>query len=206
VRRIFRATLAMGRPLPFDHPVLGSYEALCLDWYLGPGAGSAVVAADPDGTVRGYLLGCLEQRGYERWARRAALRWLAATAALAATGRLRGPAVTFVRLRIADGLAGLRQPAPPHDAHAHCNLDADVRDLGTGHRLAGAMDRMVEQAGLPGWSGELNVPAGGSLEALLRQGAVEHGRMRNRTFSWLLGQPVDRVTLERTLAARAVAL
>jgi hypothetical protein len=206
VRRIFRATLAMGRPLPFDHPVLEGYEALCLGWYLGPGAGTAVVAVDDDERVRGYLLGCLDQRGYDRWVRHAALRWSAGAASLALNGRLRGAAATFVRLRIADGLTSLRQPSLPHPAHAHFNLDGDVRDLGTGHRLAGAMDRMVEAAGLTGWSGELNVPAGGSLAALLRQGAVEHARMPNRTFSWLLRHPVERVTLDRTLANRAGVL
>lgn len=36
VRRLFRDTIALGRPLPFVCTALERYEALCLDWYLRP--------------------------------------------------------------------------------------------------------------------------------------------------------------------------
>jgi hypothetical protein len=36
IRRLFRATLAGGHPLPFTVPGLAGYGALCLDWYLAP--------------------------------------------------------------------------------------------------------------------------------------------------------------------------
>ncbi len=200
IRRIFRATLLLGQPLPFDDPTLDGYERLCLDWYLAHGT---VLVADVDGEVRGYLLACLDQPGFERWARRRALRWGAAVSLRIAAGRCRGAARRFAALRIRDGLTSVRTaPAAPMPAHAHLNLDPEVRAGSLGHRLAKAMDELVEAAGLPGWFGEVNVPPGRSLAAIERAGAVVVHRQRNRTFSWLLGVPVDRATIARPLATR----
>jgi hypothetical protein len=38
VRRIFRHTLSLGRPLPFTLSRMHAYERLCLGWFLGRGA------------------------------------------------------------------------------------------------------------------------------------------------------------------------
>lgn len=44
VRWVFRATLAMGRTLPFEHTTILAYEELRLGWYLSAGRRAAVVA------------------------------------------------------------------------------------------------------------------------------------------------------------------
>lgn len=199
VRRLFRDTVAMGDPLPFDLPGLAAYEALCLDWYLGPGRGAAAVLADGD-DVLGYALVCLDNRAYRRWAVPAALSWAAGAAGRALTGGLRGPAATFVRLRLADGLAAWRGgPPEPAPAHAHVNVVRGAR-RGAGFRLVGHVDRTCAAAGLPGWFAEMNAPVGRRALAVARlHGHVLH-RAPNRTLSWLAGEPVERLTLLRRLA------
>lgn len=200
VRRIFTATLLLGQPLPFEHPTLVDYARLCLDWYLTQGA---VLVADVDGEVRGYLLACLDQRAYERWVRRRAIVWGVRATCRIAVGRCRGPARRFAWLRIRDGLTATRTAPPaPMPAHAHLNLDPEIRDRSTGHRLVAAMDTMVERLELPGWFGEMNLPPGRSLAAVDRAGAVVVHRQPNRTFSWLLGCPVERTTIVRALDSR----
>lgn len=202
VRRIFRATIVLGRPLDLPYADIVSYERLCLDWYLTAGRDHARVV-EQGGEVVGYLLACLDQSAWEAWSRRRAVRWAARSLWRLATGRLSADARRFARLRIEDGLDTWRNaPPPPFPAHAHLNLYPHVRAAGTGHRLAAVMDEMVEAAGLDGWYGEINVPQGGSLEALEREGAVVVHRMPNRTFSWALQVPVHRAMVARSLAAR----
>lgn len=204
IRRILRATLQLGAPLGVDAGEMGGYESLCLDWYLDHGN---VVVALEDGRVRGYLLACLDQPAYERWARRRAVRWGTGAIGEIVIGRRRGDARRFAWLRVRDGLTAWRQaPRAVLPAHAHLNLDPEVRGAGTGHRLASAMDDLVTDAGLPGWFGELNVPVGGALTAIERAGARVVHRQPNRTLSWLLGVPVDRATIARPLHLRTQAL
>lgn len=199
VRRLFRDTIALGDPLPFHLPGLAVYEALCLDWYLGPGRDAAAVLSDGD-QVLGYGLVCLDAAAYRRWAVPAALSWAAGAAGRALTGGLRGPAATFVRLRVADGVAAWHGgPSEPAPAHAHVNLARGAR-RGAGFRLAGHVDRTAAAAGLPGWYGEINARAGRrALAVERRQGHVVH-RAHNRTLSWLAGEPVERLTILRRLA------
>lgn len=206
VRRVFRETLVLGRPLPFDDPHLKRYEHLCLDWYLTHGAPHAAVVVS-GGEVRGYLLACLDQVAYEGWVRPRALAWAAHATARLATGRCRGDAARFARLRLRDGWRdACSWTAPPCRAHAHLNLEPDLRYEGIGHRLAGRMDAMVGETGLDAWFGEINVPAGRSLAALTRQGVTVHARTRSDTFSWLLNRDVERVTVVRSLAGRRAIL
>lgn len=202
VARIFRATLALGRPIDLDYAVLVDYQRLCLDWYLTHGRPHARVV-EQDGEVVGYLLACLDQEAFTAWSRRRALRWAAGVLWRGATFRLRATARRFVALRVADGLdAWWTDPGAPFPAHAHVNLTADVRDAGIGHRLAGTMDELVEDAGGEGWFAEVNVPQGTSLAAFAREGARVVRRTRSRTFSWALDTSVTRVTIVRPLADR----
>lgn len=206
IRRIFRATIVLGRPLALEYADLVSYERLCLDWYLTHGRADARVV-EQDGEVVGYLLACLDQPAYDEWIRRRAVRWAGRATYRLATARLRGDALRFAKLRAQDGLSAWQgAPPPPFPAHAHLNLSAHVRDGGVGHRLVAVMDDLVEAAGFPGWYGEINVPEGGSLRALERQGARIVHRMPNRTFTWALGTPVDRVTVARSLTERSQRL
>jgi hypothetical protein len=195
IRRLFRATLLRGRSLPRSVGDLDAYESLCLDWYLR--RGQAIVAVE-DGRVQGYLLACLDELEHRRWVRRRALRWALVMAGEAVLGRRRGDARTFVRLRIRDAVHGWRQTPPaPFPAHAHVNLAPHLRSARIGPRLAAAMDDLAAAAGHDGWYGEMNVPAGRSFAALERLGVAVTHRQPSRTFTWLEGAPIERVTLAR---------
>lgn len=205
VRRIWRATLAMGAPVAFSGQVVDHYEALALDWYLDPAnheAGRAdAVVVEQDEAVRGYALACLDEGHFSRWATRRALRW--GVRALATLPAQPPDVRMFVRLRVRDGLHAWRHQVPaPFPAHMHLNLDPEFRGGGIGHRLVGWMDRRVEAAGHDGFVGEVNVPVGGSVRAIEAAGARVVDRVPNRTFSWLLGVPVDRCVVARALAER----
>jgi hypothetical protein len=140
VRRVFRETVALGRPLPFPVPGFAAYDQLCLGWFLGPGWEDAAVL-DQDAVVRGYVLVCTDLPAYRRWAARAAAAWaLRATARLAA-GRLAPEAARFYRLRLLDGGQALKGgPAPPMPAVVHLNLDPGLRGGMEGLRLARRAD------------------------------------------------------------------
>ena len=90
VRALFRATLALGRPLPFAVPDLDAYERLSLDWFLGPGRGAAAVL-EAEGEVVGYTLVALDHDAYHRWAVPRAVAW----GARAVAGLAAGLAKTF---------------------------------------------------------------------------------------------------------------
>lgn len=200
VRRIFRATLLLGRPLPIDGGDLYAYESLCLDWYLVNGT---VLVAEQDGRIQGYLLACLDHERYVRWAEPRARRWGRRVLAKIALGELRGDERRFALLRIRDGLETWRTRLPaPYRAHAHLNLDSVARGASTGARLIAAMDELVDAAGLDGWFGELNVVRERSLRVFEHAGAQVVHRQHNHTFSWLLGRPVQRATIARPLAGR----
>ena len=205
VRRIWRETIALGSPIDFSYEDLASYESLSLDWYLDPANHDArrcdAVVVEEDGRVRGYLLACLDQQHFDRWCTRAGLRWGVRSA-------LRLPLLSkharmFVRRRIADGLHAFRHQAPaPFPAHMHFNLDPQLRGHFIGHHLVGWMDRRVAAAGLDGYFGEVNVPEGRSLRVFEDGGGRIVDRVPNRTFSWILGQHVERAVIARPLADR----
>lgn len=199
VRALFRATVALGRPLPFDLPDLGAYEHLCLDWYLGPGRDAAAVLTH-QGEVRGYVLVCLDHTAYRRWAVPHAVVWAARVGALLAARRYGPEAATFARLRIADGLAGWRAaPRPPQPVAMHFNVARGARSGGAGLRLAAHVDGLCLDRGLSGWYGEINAPAGRRAAALERLGGRVVHRQPNATLSWLTGRAVERLTVERPL-------
>ena len=200
VRRVFRQTVALGRPLPFPLPGFAAYERLCLDWFIGPGREDAAVL-DEDAVVRGYVLVCTDLPAYRRWVARAGAAWALQATARLAGGRLAPDAARFYRLRLRDGLLALRDgPAPPMPAVVHLNLDKGLRGGTEGLRLLGHADRRCAAAGLPGWYGEVNAPVGGRAAGLRRAGLQVVHRVPNHTLSWLAGRPVERLTVVRRLA------
>ncbi len=199
VRRLFRDTICLGRPLPFAVPQWAAYESLCLDWYLHQGRADAGVLVD-DGDITGYALVCTDAGGYQRWQRGQAAQfsYLAATELL--TRRMAPDASKFLRLRLQDGWDLWRQGAvTPLAAHAHLNLAPGSRATQAGRQLADHVDRRCRAAGLPGWFGEMNAVVGHRTRALERLGATVVHRAPNHTLSWLLGQPVERLTVARPL-------
>lgn len=206
IARIFGATVLLGAPIAIGPRAMARYRALCLDWYRGAGdAGGGIVALE-DGVVRGYLLHCLDQDAFTRWQRRAAVRWAVGELLAALTGRRSRAERRFLRLRLIDGWRSLLDaPEPPYPAHAHFNLDSEVRGRSTGHRLAAAMDELVAGRSYDGWFGEMNLPEGFPTDALERAGAHLGHRQRNITLSALTGMAVWRTTVLRPLADRTAA-
>ena len=200
IRALFRATLLLGRPLPFAErapALLAAYERLCLDPYLAPNSPTVVgVLRDTrSGPVRGYALVCLDAtrlrrpraRGLARFAARVTP-WLVA----------RGEASVFARGRVRDGWA-LRRPARPVRAwpHAHLNAAPGATCL-PGRLLADYVDDVCRAAGHPCWYGEINTRVGRRAAAITdRWGGEIVDRTPNRTLSRLLGVPVERLTVLR---------
>jgi hypothetical protein len=207
VRRVFRSTLALGRPIPFPLPGLARYEAVCLDWYLGPGRDDAAVV-EHDGTVVGYALVCTDEAGHARATRDAAVRFAAWAAPRVVARRLPEPARTFWRLRLADGWAAWRRSRRPHQpgggvpppAHAHLNLVRGARATHATLDLLAHIDERVRAAGLPSWRGEVNAVRGRRRSALERVVGPIVDTVPNRTYTWLAGRPVDRLTVDRLVA------
>ena len=199
VRWLFAQTVGLGRPLPFPVDLFDLYQALCLDWYLGPGRSDAAVAVD-DHAVSGYALVCTRPADYERWLRRKALGFLVRSGVAALRPSLSG---RFLRLRIVDAWHARRHPiSPPMSAHAHLNLAPRARRGPGARMLVEHIDERCRLAGLPGWFGEMNAPAGRRSGALVRLGATVVHRSPNRTLSWLCDTPVERMTVVRTLGSR----
>src|SRR5262249_1298187 len=203
---LFRATVALGRPLAFaaDAPrLLDAYEQLCLGWYLDPASPAAVgvLRDEPGGRVSGYAIVCATDGEFARWQRRAAARFLLAAASSLRGGRGR-PASRFLRTRVADGWA-LRRPLASVRGlpHAHFNAAPDRRGL-PGRALADFVDAACAAAGHDAWYGEINARAGRREAAITRRwGGEVVQRERNRTLSWLAGEPVDRLTVLRRVPA-----
>lgn len=199
VRAVFRRTLALGQPLPFSLPGLARYERLCLGWYFQHAWSDAAVL-DDGRAVRGYALVCTDEAAYRRWAAPVTAAWLATVLAALLGGRLPDAAVEFYRRRLRDGFEALRRSAaPPMPAHAHVNLDRDLRAGRAGLALLDHVDERCRQAGLPGWYGEVNARRGRRVAALRAGGFELVRRAPNHTLSWLAGEPVERLTVVRAL-------
>jgi hypothetical protein len=200
IRQVFRSTLALGRPVPFPLPGLARYEAICLDWYLGPGRDDVAVV-EQDGTVVGYALVCTDGGGHTRGTRDAAIRFAAWAAPRIAARRLPDPARTFWRLRLVDGWAAWRRSrhtsASPPAAHAHLNLVRGARATRATLQLLAHIDDRVRAAGLTSWQGEVNAVRGRRRSALERVVGPVVDETPNHTYTLLAGRPVDRLTVER---------
>lgn len=198
VRAIFRSTLVLGSEAPIPLDGLEAYEALCLDWYLGPGRSNAGLAEGPRG-AEGYALVCLDPEGFTRWRRRATARYLRATGTDLLAGRLAGPTRRFHLLRIRDaaGLLGSPGAAEGVTAHVHLNVARSARDGRVAAALRSHADEVCRAAGTPAWVGEVNGAVGTRLAALQRVVGPVVARRPNHTLSWLRGEPVERLTVVR---------
>ena len=195
VRRLFRETLVMGRALPFVLTDGGRYEALCLDWYLSSGRHDAAVV-DAGGQIVGFALTCTDQAAFRRWVRTRAARYALYSLLTLVRTDPRSPVARFHRCRLRDGWVMMRGPAPPLRAHGHINLSPQ-RAGWAGLALVKHIDERCRRAGLSGWYGEINAPVGRRADALERFiGSIVH-RAPNHTLSWLMGRPVERLTVAR---------
>jgi hypothetical protein len=204
VRATFRSTLVLGAAAPFELPDLDHYEDLCLGWYLGPGRRWAAVVVDDEGRTAGYLLACPDPTSHGRWVRSRAVRFTARVLLGLVTRRYPPEASTFWRLRLQDGWVAWRHGAPdPFPMHVHLNLVPGVRATQAGRLLVRHADTVCRAEGGTGWFGEVNAPAGRRAAALERLGGRVVHRTPNRTFSWVRGGPVERLTVVRVLPVEA---
>jgi hypothetical protein len=200
LRRLFRETLVMGRPLPFGLADGGRYESLCLDWYLGDARDNAAVV-DAGGQIVGFALVCTDQASYRRWIRARAARYALYSVLTLLRTNPRSSISRFHRRRLRDGWVMMRSPAPPFDAHAHINVLPHRLATWAGLSLLHCVDERCRREGLDGWYGEINALEGKRAGALARVvGPVVH-RAPNHTLTWLVGRPVERLTVARTLSS-----
>ena len=198
LRQVFRDTFVMGRPLSFHLNDGGRYEALCLDWYLGIGRQDAVVV-DAGGQIVGFALVCTDQAAFQRWVRSRAARYAVFSVLTLARTNPWSPLARFHRSRLRDGWVMLRSPSLPFRAHAHVNVRPHQLAGWAGLALLNSVDERCRRAGLAGWYGEINALVGRRASALQRVvGSIMH-RAPNHTLSWLVGRPVERLTVARTL-------
>ena len=206
VRSIFRETLFLGREVPAHWSDLAAYERLCLGWFLGRGRIDAAVLEDDDGLVAGYVLVCVDPRHLHRWEKRAGARFFLRVGPGLVAGRYEEEAARFYKRRIQDGWdLWRRSPSLPGLGIVHMNMRPAVRASSAGRLLADHADRRVRAAGLGGWYGEINAPAGTRARALERLGGEVVHRGANRTLTAAMGVPVERLTVVRRLDAHQAA-
>lgn len=206
IRSIFRETLLLGREVPGQWPDLAAYESLCLDWFLGRGRIDSAVLEDDEGRAVGYVLVCADPDHLRRWETRAGLRFFLRIGTGLVAGRYEEQAARFYRTRIQDGWDLWRHsPSLPNLGVVHMNMRPSARAGGAGRLLADHADRRVAAAGLDGWYGEINAPAGARARALERLGGQVVHRGRNRSLSAVVGAPVERLTVVRRLEGHRAA-
>jgi hypothetical protein len=83
--------------------------------------------------------------------------------------------------------------------HVHLNLMPSVRAGRGGRLLAARADELCRRLGAFGWYGEINARAGRRASALQRLGGEIVRRSPNRTLTWVMGAPVERLTVVRRL-------
>lgn len=196
VRDIFWSTIRLGGRL--DAVVrLRRYEELCLGWYLGPERALVRLLCE-GGRPVGYVLLGTRRQAHRRWQRRRAVMFALTGAAALAAQRHDPSTARFVRLRLIDGWT-LRSSPVPMAVHVHLNLLPSAR-AGRGARLlVDHVDAVCRRLGEPGWFGEVNAPVGRRAAALGRVGLEVVHRAPNRTLSSVLQQPVERLTVVRSL-------
>jgi hypothetical protein len=207
LRRVFRATIALGRPVSlgadFD-AALRPYERLCLEWYLRTAREQACVLRDGDRVV-GYALVCLDPEGFARWQQRAGARFTAHVVPRLLARRYPTSIRRFYRLRLRDGWDLWRHSEDRVAGLPHAHMNATTMGGLPGRLLADHVDAVVAAAGFESWYGEMNARAGRRVAALSRWGAEIVSRRPNGTLSWLTGSPVERLTVLRRVSDRRMA-
>lgn len=204
IERLFDATVLLGVglervPAAFDH-----YRRLSLGWYLGPGRADAAVAVDPSGTVVGYTLVCVDEAAASRYATTMAVRLGRHVAAAVLSGHLDRASRDFYWARTRDaGVLLAARRSPPAPVHAHLNVRQGARTLTVSRALVDHVDRRCRVAGHDVWYGEMNEREGTRRRALERLGGEVVHTAPNHTFTRLLGEPVQRLTLVRRLSTAA---
>lgn len=199
IRELFWSSMLLGYPLPIDIQCADEYESLALGWYLEMGRGSACVAV-LEGRVVGYCLFCPDSPDYSDDQRKRTLRLVGAIVRLLARGRLSASSARFYWSRLRDAVTiwrSRRRMPLPAGMHAHMNVHHGFHSGNVSLALRGFADRECRLAGSDVYFGEMNAMGGSRVAGLRRVGGDVIDVSRNRTFSWLAGGDVNRVTLLR---------
>ena len=199
IRKLFWQTLTIGNPLSFDLTCAKQYEALGLNWYLTKGSHDGVVAL-VDEKVAGYCLVCLDCVSFRR-AQRSQLFKLAGYVLIAfATGRINSKSRLFYWHRLSDSLTIMRtrKVLPANiDMHVHLNVVSGYNDGSVSLRLRAHADNVCISSGSAAYFGEMNSIGKRRTLGLRRVGGKIIDESINRTFSWLTGQDIHRLTMVR---------
>ena len=207
LRRVFRATIALGHPVSLGADFDGAlrpYERLCLEWYLRAGREQACVLRDGNRVV-GYALVCLDPEAFARWQQHAGARFTAHVVPRLLARRYPASIRRFYRLRLRDGWDLWRHSEDRVAGLPHAHMNATTMGGLPGRLLADHVDAVVAAAGFESWYGEMNARAGRRVAALSRWGAEIVSRRPNGTLSWLTGSPVERLTVLRRVSDRRMA-
>jgi hypothetical protein len=199
IRELFWQTLTIGDPLSFDLTCSKQYEALGLNWYLTSGSRDGVVAL-VDEKVAGYCLVCLDGVSFRR-AQRSQLFKLAGCVLIAlVTGRINSKSRLFYWHRFRDSLTIMRtrKVLPANiDMHVHLNVVSGYNDGSISLRLRAHADNVCISSGSSAYFGEMNSIGKRRTVGLRRVGGEIIDQSSNRTFSWLTGQDIHRLTMVR---------
>lgn len=200
---LFRSTFALGDELVFVPALFDRYIQVALGWYLENPDDSVVVVAD--GEVVGYGLLCVDHAALDRWMRGRMMRFVVAVMCRAATGRLDRNSRRFYWLRLRDTLTivrsrtGVREPT---EAEVHLNVSSGHRSGWASLLLLDALDSRCRAAGLVSWVGEINASPGTRIKPLRRIVGEIITVAPNRTFTWMMGEAITRLTVRRRLSER----
>jgi hypothetical protein len=203
VRRIFRATLIVGKPMSANLINFDLYESMCLDWYLIHEPANAAVVLDENHCVLGYALVCLETETYERWLKAKAYKVARKNFIALLLGRMSKVDRQFYSRRFLDSftVALSRSKADIHsEPHAHLNIVPGSRTGGTALTLLEHIDTVCRKSGSNSWVGEVNAMGNKRSKALVRVVGQVIDSKKNRTASHFAGTEVNRLTVRRTLA------
>ena len=201
VRHLFQETFLMGRPLGFPLDEVGLYEELSLAWYLTHAARLGAVAIR-DNEVVGYALVCTDPVAYDEWLAKVAKKLTRRVFARLVTLRLSARSRKFYRLRFLDSLTVWKsRKRLPIDvgAHVHMNIKEGERSGAVALALLGHIDHVCREHGVTSWIGEINASLGSRERALARVLGEIIAIEPNRTFTDLVGHPVNRLTVRRDL-------
>ena len=203
IRRLFWETVTIGHPLPFELTCAKHYENLGLNLYLINGAADSTVAL-VDGEVVGYSLVCCDSESFHQVHRKYFVILVASVLLALITGRSNKESRRFYWLRLQDSLtiSRTRKVLPKNvHMHAHLNVGHGFQDGSVSRKLRDHADRVCLSYGATAYFGEINAVGGRRILGLHRVGGQIVNDSTNKTFSWLTGQDVHRLTLIRHLAA-----
>ena len=206
VSQLFWENMLIGHPLPFELACKVTYEKFCLDWYLN-NPHHSVVAMHGNNVV-GYALVCADQESYEKVERRNIIRLTLALIIAVVSFRINRLSLEFYVRRLRDSLTLLKsrhQIPDDVDIHAHVNIDHAHHNGTIARMLRDHVDARCIELGRRGWFGEMNAVGGSRVVGLQRVVGTVVSVDKNHTFTWLMGEPVSRLTTVRTPSIREAA-